>query len=86
MFEKKIAVNNKTGLHARPASDLAKLCQRYESNIMIKIGTMEINPKSVISILAGGVNQGTVLLLQVEGEDEQQAGEDIVNFMTHLTD
>ncbi len=86
MFEKKIVVNNKTGLHARPASDLAKLCQKFDCDIIIKLGNVNINPKSVISILAGGVSHGSAILLQVEGKDEKRAGEEIADFMDHLTD
>lgn len=86
MFEKKLVVNNGTGLHARPASDLAALCQKFDSDIMIQSGMMEINPKSVISILAGGVCQGTTIDLRVEGIDEEEAGQKITEFMMNLSD
>jgi phosphocarrier protein len=86
MLKKQLVVNNHTGLHARPASDLATLCQKFDSNIIIKSGTMEINPKSVISILAGGVNQGQMITLQIDGPDEEAAGEKIEEFMMNLSD
>lgn len=86
MFEKKLVVNNQTGLHARPASELAALCQKFSSDITMQSGSMEINPKSVISILAGGVCQGTIINLRVEGSDEEEAGERITEFMMNLSD
>lgn len=86
MFEKKVKINNKTGLHARPASDLTNLCQKFESDIKIITEEGEINPKSIISILAGGVYQGMEVTLLVEGADEKEAGEAIVELIRNLTD
>lgn len=84
MFEKQLKVNNKTGLHARPASDLTVLCQKFDSSIRIITPDMEINPKSIISILAGGIIQGTTIRLRIEGTDEQEAGEQICRFIEEL--
>ena len=84
MFERLIKVSNKTGLHARPASDLTVLCQKFDSDILIITPDTEINPKSIISILAGGVSQGTTIRLRVEGVDEEEAGEQISRFIEEL--
>ena len=84
MFERQIKVSNKTGLHARPASDLTVLCQKFDSDILIITPDTEINPKSIISILAGGVSQVTTIRLRVEGVDEEEAGEQISRFIEEL--
>ena len=84
MFDRQIKVSNKTGLHARPASDLTVLCQKFDSDILIITPDTEINPKSIISILAGGVSQGTTIRLRVEGVDEEEAGEQISRFIEEL--
>ena len=84
MFERQIKVSNKTGLHARRASDLTVLCQKFDSDILIITPDTEINPKSIISILAGGVSQGTTIRLRVEGVDEEEAGEQISRFIEEL--
>ena len=84
MLERQIKVSNKTGLHARPASDLTVLCQKFDSDILIITPDTEINPKSIISILAGGVSQGTTIRLRVEGVDEEEAGEQISRFIEEL--
>ena len=84
MFERQIKVSNKTGLHARPASDLTVLCQKFDSDILIITPDTEINPKSIISILAGGVSQGTTIRLRVEGVDEEEEGEQIRRFIEEL--
>lgn len=86
MFEKKLIVKNETGLHARPASDLTVLCQKFDSEILILASEAEVNPKSIISILAGGIGKGCNIKLQVVGSDELEAGEAIVAFIENLTD
>ena len=43
MYEKEMIIKNKTGLHARPATDLSTLCQTYESDIKIRTNDTEID-------------------------------------------
>lgn len=86
MFEANLVVNNKTGLHARPASDLVQFCQQFKSEILIFTEEEEINCKSIISVLSGGVQQGTPIRLQAEGPDEEVAGGAVANLIASLTD
>ena len=84
MFKKEGTVKNETGLHARPASDFAALCRNVQSDIRIISGNAIVNPKSIISILSAGLSRGTTFLLEVEGPDEKEAGEKIVQFIEAL--
>lgn len=84
MYEKEITIKNKTGLHARPATDLSTLCQTYESDIKIRTNDSEIDSKSIISILSGGICKGTKIKLVINGTDEKEAGEKISEFIENL--
>lgn len=84
MYEKEIIIKNKTGLHARPATDLSTLCQTYESDIKIRTNDTEIDSKSIISILSGGICKGTKIKLVINGTDEKEAGEKISEFIENL--
>ena len=86
MFRQEVTVKNKSGLHARPASELAALCAGFESEIRIIKGGYVINPRSVVSIIAGGMNQGTAVTLETEGSDEELAGVSIIGFINGLED
>ena len=86
MYEAKLKVMNATGLHARPASDLMALSSTFQSDICILTENARINPKSIISILGGGVYKGTEITLQIEGEDEEEAGRALVQLIENLTD
>jgi phosphocarrier protein HPr len=87
MFQKEIVINNKTGLHARPASELVELCTKFESEIVLMTEEAEeLDGKSIISILSGGVYPGSKVILQVEGLDEKTAGPQVATFLENLPD
>lgn len=86
MVSTTVLVKNKTGLHARPASDLVQLSKRFASNIRLCVGETEVNPKSIISVLKAGIGPGTELALMTEGEDEAEAGKEIAAFIENLTE
>ena len=74
MVTKQVEFINKTGLHARPASDFVMLAKKYESKITIcKEGGEPVNAKSVVRLLAEGIGQGTKAELAAEGQDEAEA-------------
>lgn len=74
MVTKQVEFINKTGLHARPASDFVMLAKKYESKITIcKEGGELVNAKSVVRLLAEGIGQGTKAELAAEGVDEAEA-------------
>jgi len=86
MFSATVTVTNKTGLHARPASQLVALCQKFKSHLCILHGDVEVDPKSIISILAAGIKQGTTVELTANGPDEEVAGQEILAFIEGLTE
>lgn len=87
MYQQKITIKNKTGLHARPASELVEFCSKFQSDVILKTeNDEEINAKSIISVLSGGFYGGSKLTLQVEGPDEIEAGTELVDFLNNLPD
>ena len=78
MKTEKVILKNETGLHARPASELAKLASKFKCDIKIKVGEKEINPKSILSIMSAGIKVNTELEIMCDGEDEETAINEIV--------
>lgn len=78
MKTEKVILKNETGLHARPASELAKLASKFKCDIKIKVGEKEINPKSILSIMSAGIKVNTELEIICDGEDEETAINEIV--------
>ena len=55
MVSKKVVVTNKTGLHARPASNLVAFCKNYNSKIFLSNGEKKVSAASIIHVLTLGV-------------------------------
>ena len=81
MYAKKVTVINKSGVHARPASDITLKAKEFESNIYIQIHrdkeTAPINAKSVMKILVSSIAQGEMMEIIAEGADEYEAVESL---------
>ena len=73
MQEATLVVRHEVGLHARPAALFVQAAKKFESAITICKDDMEVNAKSILSILTLGVNQNTVITIKADGEDEEQA-------------
>lgn len=73
MISKKIVLENETGLHARPASELAKLCMKYKCNIELVANDKKINAKSVLAVMSAGIKAKTEIEIICDGEDENEA-------------
>lgn len=75
MVSKKIMVDNRVGIHARPASLFVKMAAGFQSNITVTKNEKKGNAKSIISILALGVGKGDEIVISAEGEDEGAAAD-----------
>ncbi len=73
MKQKEIVIKNKTGLHARPASEFVKAAYNFKSNIIVKKGEIEINGKSIMGILTLAASYNTRIIIIADGEDEDKA-------------
>ena len=72
MVNRQVEIINKTGLHARPASDFVLAAKKFESRITIcKEGGEPINAKSMMRLLAECIGQGTVVEIAADGADER---------------
>lgn len=68
------------GLHARPASQLVKVCQTAKSDIKIIKETTTVNPKSILGILTLGAGHLDEITVEVSGEDEAAVAENLKEF------
>ena len=78
MIEKEVVIKNRTGLHTRPAAMLVKTAAKFKAEFYIVKDGIQINGKSIIGVMTLAAEQGSKLLLQFDGEDEQAAVEAVV--------
>ncbi len=68
-----VTIENPVGLHARPASVLVKTAKGFVSNITIFKDTKRANATSILSVLSLGANNGSSLVFEITGQDEEEA-------------
>lgn len=86
MLTKEITIRNQTGLHARPATNFVKFAAGFQSRIFISYKNKEIDAKSIVSLLTGGIGSNVTFTLRVDGSDEQEAMEKVSEFLENLQD
>lgn len=73
MPEITLTVNHEVGLHARPAALFVQTAKQFHCDIKVTHGEEEANAKSILSVLALGVEQGAVITIRAQGEDADQS-------------
>ena len=77
MIECFIKVENRLGLHARPASLFVQTTNRFKSDIQVFKDDLEVNGKSIMGLLMLAAPLGSELRVVVKGEDEVQMVESL---------
>lgn len=80
MIEKEVKIINNAGLHTRPAATIVKLAAKYKSEFFIHKDHLNINGKSIIGVMTLAAEKGSTLKLSFDGEDEEEAANEIVNY------
>ncbi|BBB47509.1 HPr family phosphocarrier protein [Pelolinea submarina] len=86
MVETELTLNNDQGLHARPADLFVRTANKFKSDITVRnlsTGSNDVNAKSILRILSLGVYSGHTIQIMANGEDENQAIEEIVTLVNH---
>ena len=84
MIKEKIKIKNKLGIHARPATLLAQEAGKFKSEIFIAKDGIEVNAKSIMGIMMIAAEQGCILNLTINGEDEVQAAQALKNIFNKI--
>ena len=79
MVTQRVFISNATGLHLRPAGLLCETAMKFASKITFKTDdNYEANAKSVLSVLGACVKSGQEIQVFCEGEDEEEALDEII--------
>ena len=81
MRQEKVVIKNKYGLHARPASKFVNITSQYASNIKIGKNGVEVDGKSIMGLLMLAAEKGDEITIRIEGKDEDEMCEKIVNLL-----
>jgi phosphocarrier protein len=73
MAEKNVTIQNRNGLHARPAAEIVKTASKFKSDITILREDLEVNGKSIMGVMMLAAEFGSTLTLRASGPDEDEA-------------
>ena len=80
MKKSSVVVSWPNGIHMRTAARLVKLAQKFTASITFKFEGCLADARSVLSVLALCAMMGTVIDVEVVGEDEHDAAQAIEQF------
>ncbi len=73
MPELSVTIQNKNGLHARPAAEIVKTAAKFASEIVIARDDLEVNGKSIMGVMMLAAECGATITLRAEGSDADAA-------------
>jgi phosphotransferase system HPr (HPr) family protein len=86
MIKKNTLIINKLGLHARAASKLVTTASSFSSQIKIGREEQMADAKSIMAVMMLAASKGTELCLEVEGHDQDQACEAVIDLINRRFD
>ncbi|HEX6324018.1 MAG TPA: HPr family phosphocarrier protein, partial [Vicinamibacterales bacterium] len=70
---REVTIVNALGLHARAAARFVHAASRFASHIRVTRGSRTMDGKSILGLLLLSAGRGTVIVIEAEGADEQDA-------------
>lgn len=81
IIKKEVTITNKEGLHVRAANLIVRAATKYKADIFLikkeNNSNLRVTAKSVISVLSLEGTMHTRLIIEAEGEDAEEAVEEI---------
>lgn len=75
----KVKIKNPMGLHARPATVVAKLLQPCRSAVSFTYRKETVNARSIMSLLMLAASRNSQIIITVEGVDAQDTMKKLVD-------
>ncbi len=72
-YEATVTINNRLGLHARPAFRFTQLANEFDSDIWLTKGKKVVDGKNILDVLTLACPHGSVLKIVADGPDADQA-------------
>jgi len=73
-------LQNRVGLHARPAALFVRTAKKYQADITVEKEGNKTDAKKILGVLGLGAEKGDSITVYLEGPDAQQA-KDILKSM-----
>ena len=81
-LEREIVVQNKMGIHARPAAMMVRVANTYAGEVWVEKDDEQVNGKSIMGLMMLAAGKGSKLKIRAEGPAD--TGEKMLNEMAAL--
>jgi phosphocarrier protein HPr len=82
VIERTARVTNPLGVHARPAAQLVKLSNTFESEIQLVKDDVPVNGKSIMGVMMLAAECGSTITIRAEGSDAEAAAAALSDLIT----
>ena len=69
---KELVVQNKMGIHARPAAMIVRITNKFKSEVFVEKDEEQVNGKSIMGLMMLAAGKGSNVKFIVSGDDAQQ--------------
>jgi phosphocarrier protein HPr len=69
---KELLVQNKMGIHARPAAMIVRVTNKFKSEVLVEKDEEQVNGKSIMGLMMLAAAKGTKVKFIATGEDAAQ--------------
>ena len=69
---RELLVQNKLGIHARPAAMIVRITNKFKSEVFVEKDEEQVNGKSIMGLMMLAAGKGSKVRFLVTGEDAQQ--------------
>ena len=69
---KELVVQNKMGIHARPAAMIVRVTNKFKSDVFVEKDEEQVNGKSIMGLMMLAAGKGSRVKFIVTGEDAAQ--------------
>lgn len=73
VVKKTLALEYKSGLHARPSMELCKLLEPFSCEVHLNCNGARANAKSILDLLCACVQAGSTVEFEARGDDAEKA-------------
>ncbi len=80
-MEKSFKVIAENGIHARPATNLVTLANRFKSDIWLIANQKAVDMKSIMGVMSLGIYRHAEFTIRIQGEDEVLAMDAITELL-----
>lgn len=76
-----VVIENRNGLHARPAAMFVKISSRYRAEVWVEKDGERVNGKSIMGLMMLAAGKGSKLTVLADGVDAEKAVAEIKNLV-----